>query len=357
MKAALVAALPLALLSYNLQALQALDESQLSDVTGAGIGVIFDDFSLFTKLPNQAESGELTLVLDDKFTADKSDDDSFVFYDIRAHRAGFEYSDTADFSLAGGRFGTEEYPFRMGDLVQVDSIMESNVPGQTGPKFSYTAMHMEFPGGSLTPADIAADPSILDTLSDPFDFSLRVDSVIGSRPVGEERRFDFSLAVKGFQLYGFQQDVWSMPYYGLAISASIGLVADSLVIGGDTNGALSGNLALNGVDLYLPLSTPDQPLVIGTAEVNGKEQVQFEMLPLTKDLAAARGPNYQKGHLRVKSIHFGDPRDEDLRTAIRPGGNPDNPEDYYYAFQPDFGNTLVLEGIEIQHLRITTQDI
>ena len=356
MKVALVAALPLALLSYNLQALQALDESQLSSVTGAGVGVVFDDFSLFTKLPNRTETGELTLVLDDKFTADKSDDDSFVFSDIRVHRADFEYSDTADFSLAGGRFGTEEYPFKMGDLVQVSSIIETSEAGKTGPKFSYTAMHMEFPGGSLTPEDIAADPGILDLLSDPFDLSLRVDSVIGER-IGDKRRFDFSLAIKGFQLYGFQQDIWSMPYYGLAISASIGLVADSLVIGGDTNGALSGNLSLNGVDLYLPLSTPDQPMVIGTAEVNGKEQVQFEMLPLTKELSQARGANYKKGHLRVKSIHFGDPRDEDLRTGIRPGGDASNPEDYYYAFQPDFGNTLVLEGIEVQHLRITTQDI
>ena len=76
-----------------------------------------------------------------------------------------------------------------------------------------------------------------------------------------------------------------MPYYGLAMSSTIGLVADSLVIGGDPNGVLSGNLSLNGVDIYLPLGTPDQPLVIGTAEVNGKEQVQFEMLPLTKELA------------------------------------------------------------------------
>jgi hypothetical protein len=354
MKAALVAALPLALLSYNSQALQALDESQLSDVTGEGVGVIFDDFSLFTKVPNSTESAEITLVLDDKFTDDKSDDDAFIFSDIRVHRADFD-ANVDDYSTAGGRFGTQEYPFKVGDLVQVSSILENGTTGD--PKFTYTAMHMEFPGGSLTPEDIAANPEILDTLSDPFTLSLQVDSVIGSRPEGEKRRFDFSLAIEGFQFYGFQQDIWSMPYYGLALAGSVGLVADSLVIGGNPDPALSGDLALNNVDLYLPLSTVDQPLVVGTAEVNGKEQIQFEMLPLTKELAAARGSDYRKGHLRIKSVHFGDPRDEALRTGLRPGGDPTNPEDYYYAFQPDVGNTIALEGIEIQHLRITTQDI
>ena len=354
MKAAYAAIVSLALLQQWGYSLESLNESQMSDVTGAGVGVVFEDFSLFTKLPNHQEQGELTLILDDKFTDDKSDDDAFIFSDIRVHRSDFVYSDTADFSTAGGRFGTEEYPFKIGDLVQVSSILD-NQAGDA-PKFTYTAMHMEFPGGSLTPADIAADPSLLDTLSDPFDLSLRIDSVIGSR-IGDKRRFDFSLALKGFQLYGFQQDIWSMPYYGLAMSSTIGLVADSLVIGGDPNGVLSGNLSLNGVDIYLPLGTPDQPLVIGTAEVNGKEQVQFEMLPLTKELALKRGPDYQKGHLYIKSVDFGDPRDEELRTALKTGGDPSNPEDYYYAFQPEVGNTIELHGIEIQHLRITTQDI
>lgn len=356
MKAALVAALPLALLSYNLHALQSLDESQLSNVTGEGIGVVFEDFSLFTKLPNVPESGELTLVLDDKGTDTKDDDNSFIFSDIRVHRSDFEYSDTADFSMAGGNFGSEEYPFKSGDLVQVNSILDDDSDGT--PNFTYTALRTEFPGGSLTPDDIT--PEILEQLSDKFDLSLRVDSVIGTpgaRPEGESRRFDFSLALEGFRFYGFQQDIWSIPYYGIAMSSTLGLVADSIVIGGDPNGAISGNLSLNGIDLYLPNGSADQPIVISTADVNGKEQVQFEMLPLTKEISAARGPNFKKGHLYIKSVHFGDPRDPDLRTALKPGGDASNPEDYYYAFQPEVGNTIELEGINIQHLRITTQDI
>lgn len=353
MKAALVAALPLALLSYNIHALQSLDESQLSNVTGEGIGVVFEDFSLFTKLPNRPESGELTLILDDKGTDSIEDDNSFIFSDIRVHRSDFEYSDTADFSMAGGNFGSEEYPFKAGDLVQVSSILDDNSDGT--PNFTYTALRTEFPGGSLTPDEVT--PEILEQISDKFDLSLRVDSVIGDRPAGERRRFDFSLALNGFRFYGFQQDIWSIPYYGIAMSANLGLVADSIVIGGDPNGALSGDLSLNGIDLYLPQGSADQPIVISTADVDGKEQVQFEMLPLTKAISAARGPNFQKGHLYIKSVHFGDPRDPDLRTGLKPGGDPANPEDYYYAFQPEFGNTIELEGINIQHLRITTQDI
>lgn len=355
MKAALVAALPLALLSYNLQALQSLDETQLSNVTGEGIGVVFEDFSLFTKLPNRPESGELTLILDDKGTDTKDDDNSFIFSDIRVHSSDFEYSDIADFSAAGGNFGSEQYPFKAGDLVQVSSILDDN--GDGTPNFTYTALRTEFPGGSLTPDQVT--PEILEQLSDKFDLSLRVDSVIGDRPIEDRRRFDFSLALNGFRFYGFQQDIWSIPYYGIAMSANLGLVADSIVIGGDPNGALSGNLSLNGIDLYLPQGSADQPIVISTADVNGKEQVQFEMLPLTKAISAARGPNFQKGHLYIKSVHFGDPKDPDLRTAIKPGVDPElaTSDDYYYAFQPEFGNTIELEGINIQHLRITTQDI
>jgi hypothetical protein len=353
MKAALVAALPLALLSYNLQALQSLDESQLSDVTGEGIGVVFEDFSLFTKLPNRPESGELTLIIDDKGTDIKDDDNSFVFSDIRVHRSDFIYSDTADFSTAGGNFGSEEYPFKAGDLVQVNSILDDNEDGT--PNFTYTALRTEFPGGSLTPDQIT--PEILDQISDKFDLSLQIDSIIGDRPAGERRRYDFTLGINGFRFYGFQQDIWSIPYYGIAMSNTLGLMADSFVFGGDPGGALSGNLTLNGIDLYLPMGSADQPIVISTADVNGKEQVQFEMLPLTKAISAARGPNFQKGHLYIKSIDFGDPRDPALRTGLKAGGDPTNAEDYYYAFQPEAGNTIELEGINIQHLRITTQDI
>jgi len=354
MLAARFAILPITIAALNVQALQSLDESQLSDVTGEGIGAAFEDFSLFTKLPNSPESGELTLILDDKYTTDTSDDDAFVISDIRVHRADFVYSSDADFSTAGGAFGSAAFPVKMGDLVQVNSVLED---GEGRPEFTYTALRTQFPGGDLTPADIEANPFILDQLSDKFDMSLRVDSVIGSRPEGEKRRFDFSLGLEGFRFYGFQQDIWSIPYYGIATASTIGLKADAIVIGGDPNGALSGNVSLNDVDIYLPNGSADQPIVISTVDVGGKEQVQFEMLPLTKDIAAARGSDYPVGHVRIKSIHFGDPRDPDLRTAIKPGGDPQNPEDYYYAFQPEFGNTVEIEGINIQHLRITTQDI
>ena len=359
MFAARFAILPLTIAALNVQALQSLDEDQLSNVTGEGIGAAFKDFSLFTKMPNRPESGELTLILDDKYTADTSDDDAFVFSDIRVHRSDFTYSESADFSMAGGDFGSDQYPVKVGDLVQVSSILQNG----DEPAFTYTAMRTQFPGGDLTPdklaQELAKDPNFMERLSDKFDLSLRVDSIIGSRPEGDKRRFDFSLALEGFCFYGFQQDIWSIPYYGIATSATVGILADSLVIGGDPNGALSGSVALNNIDLYLPNGSADQPIVISTVEVGGKEQVQFEMLPLTKSIAAARGSDYPVGHLRVKSIHFGDPRDPELRTALRPGVDPNNagPEDYYYAFQPDVGNTLEIEGINIQHLRITTQDI
>ena len=356
MFAARFAILPLTIAALNVQALQSLDEDQLSNVTGEGIGAAFKDFSLFTKMPNNPETGELTLILDDKYTEDTSDDDAFIFSDIRVHRSDFVYAADAKFEDAGGNFGSDLYPVKIGDLVQVNSILEK---ADGSPEFTYTAMRTQFPGGDLTPADIEADPSILEKLSDKFDMSLRVDSVIGSRPEGEKRRFDFSLSLEGFRFYGFQQDIWSIPYYGIATASTVGIKADALVIGGDPNGTLSGSVSLNDVDLYLPNGSADQPIVISTVEVGGKEQVQFEMLPLTKSIAAARGSDYPVGHLRVKSIYFGDPRDPELRTALRPGVDPNNagPDDYYYAFQPDVGNTLEIEGINIQHLRITTQDI
>lgn len=352
MKAAYAAIISLALLPQWGMSLESLDESQLSDVTGEGLGAVIEDFSLFTKLPNRPESGELTLILDDHETDDTSDDDAFILSDVRVHRSDFLYSDLADFSTAGGSFGSEKYPFKAGDLNQINSIL-TDASGK--PKFTYTALRTEFPGGTLRPEDLT--PEILEQLSDKFDLSFRVDSVIGSRPEGEKRRFDFSAAIEGFRFYGFQVDIWSIPYYGIAMSNTVGLLADSIVIGGDTNGALSGNLSLNGIDLYLPNGSADQPIVITTAFVDGKEQLQFEMLPLTKEISAARGADFPKGHLRIKSIDFGDPRDESLRTALKPGGDANDPEAYYYAFQPEFGNVIDIEGINFQHLRITTQDI
>jgi hypothetical protein len=353
MKAAYSVLVSLALLPQWSMSLESLDEAQLSDVTGEGLGAVIENFSLFTKLPNRPESGELTLILDDHQTDDTSDDDAFILSDVRIHRSDFDYdAANVDFSTAGGNFGSEKYPFKAGDLHQVNSIL-TDASGK--PKFTYTALRTEFPGGSLKPEDLT--PEILEQLSDKFDLSFRMDSVIGSRPDGEKRRFDFSIAIEGFRFYGTQADTWAIPYYGIAMTNTIGLLADSLVIGGDPNGALSGNLSLNGIDLYLPNGSADQPIVISTANVDGKEQLQFEMLPLTKKISAARGADYPKGHLRIKSIDFGDPRDENLRTALKPGGNAEDPEAYYYAFQPEFGNVIDIEGINIQHLRITTQDI
>jgi len=354
MKAAYAAIISLALLPQWGMSLESLDESQLSDVTGEGLGAVIEDFSLFTKLPNRPETGELTLIFNDHQTDDTSDDDAFILSDVRVHRSDFVYSDTADFSLAGGDFGSEQYPFKMGDLNQVYSILTDS---SGNPKATYTALRTEFPGGALKPEDLT--PDILDSLSDKFDLSFRIDSVIGTRAEGEKRRFDFSVAIEGFRFYGTQADTWAIPYYGVAMKSTIGLLADSIVIGGDPNGALSGNLTLNGVDVYLPTGSVDQPLIMSTANVAGKEQLQFEMLPLTKEISLARGSNIAKGHVRIKSIDFGDPRDESLRTALKPGHTPGttDPEAYYYAFQPEFGNVVEIEGINIQHLRITTQDI
>jgi hypothetical protein len=361
MKTAYAALLSLALLPQWGMSLESLDESQLSSVTGEGLGAVIEDFAFFTKLPNRPAEGELTLILDDKKTDALDDDDAFVISDVRLHRADFVYSEGADFSLAGGRFGTEAYPFKTGDLTQVSSILDNkvvsadNIKNDGKPNFTYTALHTEFPGGSLSPDQLT--PEVLDLMSDKFDLSLRIDSVIGSRPIDEKRHFNFSLAIEGFRFYGFEQDIWSIPYYGIAMSNTIGLLADAIVVGLDTNGALSGNLALNGIDIYLPMGSADQPIILNTVEVSGKEQLQFEMLPLTPEIALARKDNYAKGHVRIKSVDFGDPRDPSLRTALRPGGDPTDAEDYYYAFQPDFGNVIEIEGINIQHLRITTLDI
>lgn len=353
MKAAYAVIASLALLPQWGMSLESLDESQLSNVTGEGIGAVIEDFSLFTKLPNRPESGELTLILDDHETDDRNDDDAFIISDLRIHRADFDYdAANVDFSTAGGNFGSVKYPVKAGDLNQVSSIL-TDASGT--PKFTYTALRTELPGGSLKPEDLTDD--ILKQLSDKFTLSFQLDSVIGSRPEGEKRRFDFNIAIEGFRFYGFQSDTWSIPHYGIAMTNTIGLLADSIVIGGDPNGALSGNLTLNGIDVYLPSGSVDQPIVISSTNVDGKEQLQFEMLPLTKEISAARGADFSKGHVRIKSIDFGDPRDKSLRTALKTGADPADPESYYYAFQPEFGNVIDVEGINIQHLRITTQDI
>jgi len=336
------------------QGLEAIEDAELSGLTGAGIGIVMDDVSFFSEMPGRSDPFELRLVLqpDDLSTTSVNEEESFVLKELSLHRHDFVPGGTG-YENSGGRIGNLDNPMTTGDLVQVSSILTD---GSGDPQFTYTAMHTEFPGGDLTSETITDEK--LNELADKFDLHVQVNSYLpAQRGADLAERFDFDVDLKGFQFYGFKNDIWAIPQRGVAIASTVGIVADQLSLGGNPDGYAAGQLNLNGINIYLANGTPDQPMVIGTTEVDGKEQLVIEILPITKELAAAYGPNTPKSNISIKSIDFGDPYDPDLRTALKPGGDPNNKDDYYYAFQPEIGNVLEIKGLEVQHMKITTLDI
>lgn len=355
------------LISNAAHSLEALEDNELSAHTGAGVGVIIDDLSLFSQYPGSTGTPfELTLQLTEE---DAAVEQKFILSELQLYRSDFDPAAAgADFSTAGGRVGNAQYPISLGDISQVSSLLGSDglkATGSNAPRFTRSALHTEFPGGDLSPLTPNLDQR-MNEVADKFNLHIRVDSFISSRGAGNERRFDFDVDLEGFQFYGFKSDIWAEPYYGLAMASNIGIRAETLSLGGDPGGHNLGDLNLNGVDIFLRNGSPDQPLVVSTERVNGKEQLVIEILPITREIAAAYGADIPKSDVRIKSIDFGDPRDPDLRTALRSPGDPklngaapdpSNEEHYHYAFQPDQGYTLELIGLEVQHMKITTLDI
>ena len=362
----------LSFLNASVHALESMDDDELSSTTGEGIGLIVDNLAIHSG--DKGEADDFEIIMDLNETPGK---DQFIFSELRIHKTG-SVSGAID---SGGDFGTVNNPVFMGDFKSVDIFS-----GDASDPLDYsvtptTVMRSEFPGADLrqidrstktqqnNPASYQASASRfeadLDQISDKFNLHLRFDDVIDS----STNTFRSVLDIEGFRFYGTYSDMFATIGNGISLAGATGLYIDTLTISSELPtpasilAAASTNeyattpkdsrITLTGVDIYSVLGTKNQPLVLKSVEVDGKNQLQMEISPLPSAIGVA-----PKSDIYIKSIYFGDKYNPALRTGLRSGMADDGtPENYHYAFQPDVGNTIEIKGMSIQHLRITTMDI
>lgn len=470
-------------LPFTTLALQALDENELSNVTGEGLGATFDNVVLYSEDLGSPNDFELNLFLDDQGFGGNY----LRFSELRLNKSGADPGQ-AD---SGGQFGTYLDPFFIGLLLDVNESYSSlhDHDGDPGTGFvntprSHTALYTGFPAANEVQLErnfyYSMDPSpgeydyelpkyysykgtpdgfftdqnsvavgsffsdaqeyqnklidfetTLDRATDKFDLHLRIDSINDSnRTLDAQDQFLASIDLEGFRLYGTETYIWShsrkgqedsrinrageviMADYGLAIATSMGLRADKLTINADPQGLATSALSAEGVDIYLPLGTIDQPLTISTVQFqqqsrgnwktdgNGNRielldpttQLRLEIAPLPQQAIQS-----ERGHIYIQQLSFGNTVDadgnlivddevvtgyEDIYLRNSDGEVVDTIKDVQHvAFVPKTvtyneqvkvyneanpatpipyipnENTLEIKGLEIQRLVITTQDL
>lgn len=449
-------------------ALEALDDAQLSDVTGEGLGATFENVVLYSGDLGQPDDFEIKLYLEE---GDQSQSDFLRFSELRLNKSG----ETPGLSTSGGRFGTFLDSFNLGTIVdktesygaqRVHTVWETAFPAadlaqversfltygknnglsylssgghdasryETLPNGFFPTPREDNSGEKRFTTDDVAPPgtvnlgnllsvsnnfsalagvfdSELDKASDKFDLHLRVDSVTDlNRNQSFDDQFFASIDLKGLRLYGTQANVWARDVSeagnnsGLAFALNTGLVADSIEINADPNGALGSRLSLEGVDAYLPLGTIDQPLTISTVQFRQQQRYRWTTndngdrtnleAPTTQlrlEIAALPQAAQQSvpGHITIRQLNFGDPDDpeiitgtEDIYLRNSAGQVVAKVDDVKHrAFVPKTvtyneevrryneanpganlpyipnENVIELKGIEIQRLVITTQDL
>lgn len=457
-------------LPYCALALQALDEHQLSNVTGEGLGATFDNVVLYSGNLGQPDDFEIKLYLDE---GDQAQSDFIRISELRLNKSGKE----PGLVTSGGRFGTYLDSFKLASLVDVqesygakrshtvfqtafpaadlsqiersflqfgranglsylssgshDASRHATLPNgffpvpvernDNGKRF--TTDFVDLPIGSVVglgnllslgnsfDTSAALFESELDKATDKFDLHFRVDSVTdANRNSSYNDQFLAALDLKGMRLYGTQTNIWARSVNesgnnsGLSLAMSTGLVADSIQINADPNGALGSRLSLDGVDAYLPLGTIDQPLTISTVEFQQQKRYQWTtdgsgertnleapttQLRLEISALPQLAGQAEQGHITVRQLSFGDPNDPEIITGVEDiylrdanGRIIKKVDDVKHrAFVPKTviyneqveaynqanpgaqipyipnENVIELRGIEIQRLVITTQDL
>lgn len=375
--------LPLLLgaVSFPTYALEAMNDGELSLTTGEGLGAIVDNLSIHSAArrddPNTPlGAGEFEITLD---LSENPGEDQFIFSELRIHKTG-TVSGSSD---SGGFFGTVNDPVYFGDMTSVDIYTGDITDDNDSTVTSTSVLRAEFPGTELTQldrstnkqesnmaayqADVDNFNSSLDSVSNKFNLHLRFDDVIDYT----SQNFRATVDIEGFRFYGTRTDIFATAGHGISFASSLGLYIDQLTVStseatpASIQAASNNNdyvttpvesrLIFNGIDIYTTLGTYDQPLTIDNVlDENGNNQFQIEIGGLPASIGVAPSSD-----VYVKSIYFGEQYNSDLRTGLREGATvgSTNPEDYYYAFQPDVGNTIEIRGIQVQHLKITTMDL
>ncbi len=221
-------------------------------------------------------------------------------------------------------------------------------------------------GGRSIGADLgtASDPLRLElrptglhmiwpTFMDKLDVHFRVDS---RREVDLSNAFIFDsiVDIKDLHMQNAEFRLWAETGKGMQMRSKYSLSASELRV--QTVDPLSNPSAaqiqaatftLYNINLEnLSLGTDQQPLFLRSfRDSNNLAQIQFEIAPLT--LANPRAP---AANIYIQSLDFGDFLWSSTGYSMPPGVTR--------PFTPPAGQNLVsIKGMEVQHLRITTQDI
>ena len=255
-------------------AMQSLDDSQMGEVTGEGIGATFDDVVIHSGNYGQPDDFKLRLRL-----SDDPDPESLIMSELRFHRSG-AVAGSAD---SGGFFGTYDDPFIVGDIRE---ITEQHV-GMIDPEGdgslasgsrTHVAFYTGFPAADLTQRErgffqwtgdrmgvgnttpryanqstsyyrglpnnfFSSNQSVnvgnlfnltseyqaylqeqedrLDLATDKFDLHFRLDAITDeNRDKGVNDQFLASVDVVGARLYGTSTLIWAHSNQGESLSAT-----------------------------------------------------------------------------------------------------------------------------------------
>jgi len=373
----LTAALTLLACAPLVGAMQALDESELNQVTGEGLGAAFDNVVIAS--PDYGQPGAFSI----KLNLTDDGPEAIELSELRFHRSRNEIAQNAGESdnaylarvqRTGGRFGTYEDPYVTNTL---KDITDRNGIDRTALSTAWPAAHLEqknrsffnyyargwngtrYTSSALTGVDVGGigtnnasshyyglpnnffssnnnvsvgnlytlagqydtylkDHDLqLDKAANKFDLHFRIDAYTAENAMmtGVNDQFIAYVDAIGARLYGTENIIWAQEERGLAMSMTMGLVADELRITSSPDGAIDSQLSLKGVDVYLPQGSVDQPMTISTVQYDqvlrgqwetqtregvARTQMRVEIAALPKSVAQAK-----QGHIFVQSVAFG----------------------------------------------------
>src|SRR5690606_35263029 len=134
------------LVSSSAFAMQPLDETQLGEVTGEGIGATFDNVVIYSGDYGQPDDFRLRLRL-----TEGSDAESVILSELRFNRSGA----TPGQANSGGFFGTYDVPFVIGDLRAITEGHIGSIDPEGDGTFVngsrvHSAFYAGFPAADLT---------------------------------------------------------------------------------------------------------------------------------------------------------------------------------------------------------------
>lgn len=405
----LTAALTLFACAPLVGAMQALDESELNQVTGEGLGAVFDNMVIAS--PDYGQPGAFSI----KLNLTENGPEAIKLGELRFHRSRNEIpqeiGEPDDAYLArvqrtGGYFGTYVDPYVANTLkefsdsngVERTALTTAwpafNLKQKERGFFNYTARGWNgtrYTSSILTGAGIGgigdnngsnyyrglplnfftntASVSVgnlytvagqyanylkehdtqLDKAANKFDLHFRIDAITAENSVktGLNDQFVAYVDAIGARLYGTENKVWAHEGRGLAMSMTIGLVADELRITSSPDGAIGSQLSLKGVDAYIPQGSADQPMTISTVQFTqvqrGKWKTQTmdtqarTQMRVEVGALPANAIQAPQGHIFVQSIAFGAANDPETITGV---------EDIYLR---DASGTIVKTIDDVKH--------